>query len=288
MTPKTILITGATSGIGRVAAQTLAEQGHQVLLVGRSPAKTEAAAAEIRQAAPQATVDTLLADLSVAAQVEALAEQVLSRYARLDVLINNAGAIFAQRTLTADGREMTWALNHLSYFHLTTRLLPLLQASGPARIVNVSSNAHRRVPGLNFDDLELAHGYGALRAYAQSKLANVLFTYELARRLAGTPVTANALHPGLVSTGFGARNGRLWSLLYVLINAVGRSPAQGADTVLYLAGAPEVAGVSGQYFYERQAQRTSAASYDVAAAQRLWAVSTEAIKESNRAKTQPA
>lgn len=285
MTAKTILITGATSGIGRVAAESLAQQGAQVVLVGRNPAKTEATVAEIKRATGNASVSHLLADLSEQAQVRGLAAQFLSRYPRLDVLINNAGGVFRQRRLTADGREMTWALNHLSYFLLTNLLLDRLLASGPARIINVSSNAHRRVRGLDFDDLEGARSYWGFRAYARSKLANVLFTYELARRLAGTAVTANALHPGLIRTGFGANNGRLWALLYVFINALGRTPAQGADTLIYLASSPAVEGLTGQYFYKRQARPSSGASYDQAAARRLWAVSEQ---ETNGATTERA
>ena len=278
MTNKTILITGATSGIGRSAAESLAGQGHHVVLVGRSAAKTQAAVAEIRRATGRTTVDFLLADLSRPAEVARLADEFLGRYPRLDVLVNNAGAIFAQRALTADGREMTWALNHLSYFLLTQRLLAVLQASAPARIINVSSNAHRRVSGLNFDDLELARGYNALRAYGQSKLANVMFTYALARRLAGTGVTVNAMHPGLIRTGFGGGNGPVWALLYVFINALGRTPAQGADTLVWLASSPAVEGVSGQYFYQRQPRKTSRASYDEAAQERLWQLSVAAAQ----------
>ena len=278
MTNKTILITGATSGIGRSAAESLAGQGHHVVLVGRSAAKTQAAVAEIRRATGRTTVDFLLADLSRPAEVARLADEFLGRYPRLDVLVNNAGAIFAQRALTADGREMTWALNHLSYFLLTQRLLAVLQAGAPARIINVSSNAHRRVSGLNFDDLELARGYNALRAYGQSKLANVMFTYALARRLAGTGVTVNAMHPGLIRTGFGGGNGPVWALLYVFINALGRTPAQGADTLVWLASSPAVEGVSGQYFYQRQPRKTSRASYDEAAQERLWQMSVAAAQ----------
>ncbi len=279
MTAKTILITGATSGIGRVAAESLARDGAHVVVVGRNPAKTAATVAEIKQATGgYASVDFLLADLSVQAEVRRLAGEFQSRYPRLDVLINNAGGIFRERRLTADGQEMTWALNHLSYFLLTNLLLDTLLASGPARIINVASNAHRRVPRLNFDNLDGAQGYAGFGAYGHSKLANVLFTYELARRLAGTPVTVNAMHPGLIRTGFGANNGRLWQLMYVVINALGRTPAQGADTLIYLAASPDVAGVTGQYFHERQAKPSSAASLDEAAAKRLWQVSAQATK----------
>ena len=277
MPRKLILITGATSGIGRVAAESLARQGAHVVLVGRSPAKTEAAVAEIRRATGSPAVDYLLADLSVQAEVRRLAAEFRGRYPRLDVLVNNAGGIYRWRQLSADGRELTFALNHLSYFLLTNLLLDTLRASAPARIVNVASNAHKRVPGLNLADLEGAQAYSGLGAYAASKLANILFTYELARRLTGTGVTANALHPGLIRTGFGANNGRLWQLLYVFINALGRTPAQGAETVIQLASSPEVAGVTGQYFHERQARRSSPASYDEATARRLWELSAAMV-----------
>lgn len=272
-----MLITGATSGIGRVAAESLAQQGAHVVVVGRNPAKTEAAVADIRRATGSTAVDYLLADLSVQAEVRRLADQFHSRYPRLDVLVNNAGGIFRWRQLSPDGRELTFALNHLSYFLLTHLLLDTLRASAPARIVNVASNAHRIVRGLNLDDLDSAQGYSGLGAYASSKLANLLFTYELARRLEGAGVTANALHPGLIRTGFGAHNGRLWQLIYVFINALGRTPARGAETVIHLAAAPEVEGLTGQYFYERQARRSSPASYDEAAARRLWEISAKMV-----------
>ncbi len=272
-----MLITGATSGIGRVAAESLAQQGAHVVVVGRNPAKTEAAVADIRRATGSTAVDYLLADLSVQAEVRRLADQFHSRYPRLDVLVNNAGGIFRWRQLSPDGRELTFALNHLSYFLLTHLLLDTLRASAPARIVNVASNAHRIVRGLNLDDLDSAQGYSGLGAYASSKLANLLFTYELARRLEGAGVTANALHPGLIRTGFGAHNGRLWQLIYVFINALGRTPARGAETVIYLAASPEVDGLTGQYFHERQARRSSPASYDEAAARRLWEISAKMV-----------
>jgi NAD(P)-dependent dehydrogenase (short-subunit alcohol dehydrogenase family) len=273
MAPKTILITGATSGIGRAAAESLAQQGAHVVVVGRNPAKTEATVDAIRGASGNASVDFLLADLSVQAEVRALAEQVRARYPRLDVLINNAGGVFRHRTLTADGLEMTFALNHLSYFLLTNLLLDTLKASGPARIINVASRAGVRLRGLDFDDLQSARGYFGFTAYARSKLANLLFTFELARRLAGTEVTANAMHPGLVATGMGAQNGRLWQWMYLFVNAVGRTPAQGADTLTYLATSPEVEGVTGQFYFERRPLRSSPASYDEAAARRLWDIS---------------
>ena len=278
MSNKIMLITGTTSGIGRVAAESLAQQGAHVVLVGRNPAKTEAAVADIRRATGSTAVDYLLADLSVQAEVRRLADQFHSRYPRLDVLVNNAGGIFRLRQLSPDGRERTLALNHLSYFLLTHLLLDALRASAPARIVNVASNAHRLVRGLNLDDLDSAQGYSGFGVYASSKLANILFTYELARRLEGSGVTANALHPGLIRSGFGANNGRLWQLIYVFINALGRTPAQGAQTVIHLAASAEVEGLTGQYFAERQARRSSPASYDEATARRLWEISARMVQ----------
>jgi NAD(P)-dependent dehydrogenase (short-subunit alcohol dehydrogenase family) len=277
---KVCLVTGATSGIGRVAAQGLAERGARVVVVGRSPQKTSAAVAAIQQATGNSNVEGLLADLSQQSQVRALAEQVRARYPLLDVLVNNAGGVFGTRQETADGLEMTFAVNHLAYFLLTNLLLDNLkaaaQARGGARVVNVASGAHQRVASLNFDDLQSTRRYSAFPVYGASKLANLLFTSELARRLAGAGVTANAMHPGLVHTGFGNNNrGWFWRAAYVFINAAGRTPAQGADTIIYLATAPELSGVTGQYFYERKAIQPSPAALDPQAARRLWEVSEQ-------------
>jgi NAD(P)-dependent dehydrogenase (short-subunit alcohol dehydrogenase family) len=274
------LITGATSGIGRVTAEALARRGATVVIAGRSPEKTAQTVAAIKAATGSAKVEGLLADLSVQSRVRALAAQFLSRYSRLDVLANNAGAIFFSRQETADGLEMTFALNHLSYFLLTNLLLDTLKATakehGRARIVNVASGAHRRAAGLRFDDLQFRKGYSGYGAYAASKLANLLFNLELSRRLAGSGVTANAMHPGLVSTGFAGNNRQwFWRLAYAAINRVGRTPEQGADTLIYLATAPEVAQVSGRYFFDRKAVAASPAARDEAAARRLWAISEQ-------------
>jgi NAD(P)-dependent dehydrogenase (short-subunit alcohol dehydrogenase family) len=274
------LITGATSGIGRVTAEALARLGATLVIVGRSPEKTAQTVAAIKAATGNPNVEGLLADLSVQSQVRALAAQFLARYSRLDVLVNNAGAIFFSRQENADGLEMTFALNHLGYFLLTNLLLDTLKATarehGRARIVNVASGAHRRVPGLRFDDLQSRNGYTGYGAYGASKLANLLFNLELSRRLAGSGVTANAVHPGLVSTGF-AGNNRQWylRLAYAVINRVGRTPEHGAETLIYLATAPEVAQVSGRYFFDRQVAPTSTAARDEAAARRLWDVSEQ-------------
>jgi NAD(P)-dependent dehydrogenase (short-subunit alcohol dehydrogenase family) len=281
---KTVLVTGATSGIGRVTAQSLAARGARLAIVGRSPDKTNATVAAIQQSTGNPSVEGLLADLSRQDQVRALAEQVRARYPQLDVLVNNAGGVFAKRQETADGLEMTFAVNHLAYFLLTNLLLDNLQAAavahGEARIVNVASGAHQRVPGLNFDDLQSKQRYSMFSVYGASKLANLLFNSELARRLApagaGSAVTTNAMHPGLVHTGFGSNN-RLWywRLAYVFLNRVGRTTAQGADTIIYLATAPELSGVTGQYFFDRKPITPSAAARDPEAARRLWAVSEQ-------------
>jgi NAD(P)-dependent dehydrogenase (short-subunit alcohol dehydrogenase family) len=278
-------VTGATDGIGRVTARVLAERGATVLVVGRNLAKTEATAAEIRRAAGHNEVHSLLADLSVQAEVRALAAQVSQRWPKLHILVNNAGAVFAGRRETTDGIERTWALNHLAYFLLTDLLLPALRAGSEpgctARIVNVASRAHKRVRGIRWDDVEHRRWYFGPLAYGQSKLANVLFTYALARRLAaaGQGVTANVLHPGVVRTNMG-RNNRApwWWLGYTVFGWFGISPERGADTVIYLAAAPEVEGVSGQYFVERRAVPSSAASRDADAAERLWVMSARMTK----------
>jgi len=279
---KTVLVTGATSGIGRATAQNLAARGARVAIVGRSPEKTDATVAAIRHSTGNSAVEGLLADLSRQSQVRALAEQVQARYPQLDVLVNNAGALFATRQETADGLEMTLAVNHLAYFLLTNLLLDNLQAAaaahGAARIINVASGAHQRVRGLDFDDLQSTRHYSMFPVYGASKLANLLFNSELARRLAraGSAVTANAMHPGLVHTGFGSNNRDwYWRLAYVFLNRAGRTPEQGADTIIYLATAPELAAVTGQYFFERQPITPSAAARDPVAARRLWAVSEQ-------------
>jgi retinol dehydrogenase 12 len=272
MQGKTILITGATRGIGAVTAQELAKQGARVVVVGRD----ETRAAETARAivAVGGTADVLLADLSVQADIRRLAQEVRARYERLDVLINNAGAVFTTRQESRDGIEMTWALNHLSYFLLTTLLLDMLVASGPARVVNVSSEAHRG-GRINFDDPEGKRGFNAWQAYSQSKLANILFTRELARRLEGTPLTANSLHPGFVATNFGKSNGGVWQWLFGLAHLAAISPEQGAQTTIYLASSPEVAGVSGAYFDKSRPATPSPAAQDAAAAARLWTLSEQ-------------
>lgn len=277
MQDKIVLVTGATDGIGKVAARELARQGATVIVAGRNAHKTEAAAAEIRQATGNARVTAMVADLSAQQGVRELARQVLDQNPRLDVLLNNAGAIFSSRQLSADGIEMTWALNHLNYFLLTHLLLDALKAAPAARVVNVSSDAHQ-MARMNFDDLQAAKRYTAFGAYGQSKLANVMFTYELARRLAGTPITVNALHPGAVATGFGRNNGGLWNTMLGVFGRFSLTPEQGARTSIHLASSPDVAGVSGKYFADCKEKPSSKVSLDVDAQRRLWEVSAEATR----------
>lgn len=270
---RTILITGATNGIGKAAAQAIAAQGNRVAIVGRNAAKTEAAAAELRQTSGNPAVDFLLADLSSMAEVRRLAAEFTARYERVDVLINNAGAFYMRREVNDDGLEKTFALNHLSYFLLTNLLLDTLKASAPARVVNVASGAESGAR-VDWDDLQLAKKYRSFNAYALSKRFNLYFTYELARRLAGTGVTVNAMHPGSVATGIWANPfGRFSGLAKPLTRLMMRSPEQGADTVVYLATSAEVNGVTGKYFYDRQPRYSSRASQDAEAAQRAWQVS---------------
>jgi retinol dehydrogenase 12 len=274
MEGKTILITGASSGIGKETARNLAGMGGKVIVVGRNPQKTDSAAEEIRRATGSEKVEGLAADLSSQAEIRRLAEEVKRRYDRLDVLINNAGAIFMKREASVDGLEMTFALNHLSYFLLTHLLLDLLQASKPARIINVSSEAHRGAR-LNFNDLQNEHGYTSWKAYGQSKLANIYFTSGLTALLHGDGVTANAVHPGFVATNFGRSNGGLFSPLFKLFQVAALTPEEGAQTSVYLASSAEVAGVSGKYFIKSKAVPSSPYSYDLNAARRLWDCSLE-------------
>ncbi len=274
MQNKIVLITGATNGIGFEAARALAAKGATIVGVGRSAQKGADAARRIMRATGNDRVEFLTADLSVQADVRKLAEDFKRKYDRLDVLLNNAGAFFATRMTSQDGIEMSWALNHLNYFLLTGQLLEVLKASAPARIVNVASAAHHRVTSIHFDDVEFTRGYSGWGAYGHSKLANILFTYELARRLTGMAITANALHPGFVATGFGHNNGGIVNFgVHLAQRVAAKRPADGARTSVYLASAPDVEGVTGQYFVDSRPARSSPATYDVDAAARLWALS---------------
>jgi NAD(P)-dependent dehydrogenase (short-subunit alcohol dehydrogenase family) len=271
MAGKTVLITGGTGGIGKAAAVGLASKGARVGITGRDRARADAAAADIARESGKPAVDVFVADMSSQAEVRRLADEVLAAYPRLDVLLNNVGGFWNHRHVTADGLEHTFALNHLAPFLLTSLLLDRLIASAPARVVTVSSNA-QAMGKIDFDDLMGEQKYSGSRAYNQSKLANVMFTYELARRLDGTGVTATALHPGLTSTAFSAEDPAL-GLLVKILRPFMRSPARGAETPIYLASSAEVEGVTGEYFANRKAKRSHESSYDTAAAARLWQVS---------------
>ncbi len=274
MNDKLVLITGATGGIGQAAALALAKMGARVVLVGRNPERTRRVVEEIRQASANPNIDCLVGDLSAQTDVRRIAGEYRQRYDRLDVLINNAAGMFMKRQLNADGLEMTLALNHLAYFSLTLLLLDLLLASAPARIINVTSSSHR-IARLDFDQLIPERGYIGLQAYARTKLMNVIFTYELARRLAGSSVTANCLHPGLIGTHLGQNNNGIYRLAFSLYQRAAASPEKGAETAVFLASAPEVGGVSGRYFVNKTAVSSSKASCDPTAAQRLWDLSLE-------------
>jgi len=266
------MVTGAASGIGAATALALAQRGATVIVVDRDAEKGASTVERIRQQTSNPAAEFMAADLSSQHEIRQLVERFQRRHQRLGVLVNNAGALFERRQESADGIEMTWALNYLGYFLLTNQLLDTIRASAPARIVNVSSRSHARAQ-IDFDDLESRSGYRGLQAYAHSKLAIVLFTYELARRLEGTGVTANTLHPGVVATNFGLNQGGPLGLLMRLFRSTFISPEEGARTSIYLATSPEVEGVTGQYFVRCKAVPSSAASYDTAAAGRLWAVS---------------
>jgi len=277
MSGRICLVTGATSGIGAATLLSLSRQGATVVGVGRDLRKCSESRARIERATGS-TVEFLWADLSAKEDILRLAGEFRARHQRLDVLVNNAGARFSDRLVSADGLEMTFALNHLAYFLLTSLLLPELKNSFGGRIVNVASQAHHGCAGIDFSDLQGSRSYSGKVAYAQSKLANLLFTYELDRRLKGTAITVNAADPGNVLTGFCRNNGLVsWGrhLLGSLRSGGLVGPQTGAQTSIYLACSPEVDGVSGKYFSKKEAVQSSTASYDLEAARRLWQVSLE-------------
>lgn len=274
MQGKVCLVTGANQGIGFETALGLARMGATVVVAGRDETRTAAAMEQIKAQSGNSDVSYLIADLSVFDDVRGLAAAFGGRHDRLDVLVNNAGGMTRQRKAGEDGFEFCWKLNHLGYFLLTAELLPLLKASKLARIVNVASTAHLRA-SINFDDLQTAQNYSMWTAYGQSKLANIMFTYALARRLAGTGVTVNCLHPGVVGTGFVANIGPLERILAPLVKLFMISPEAGARTSVYLASSSEVEGVSGKYFAKRRQIQSAPQSYDEAVQERLWAVSVE-------------
>ena len=277
MAGRTVLVTGATGGIGRATALGLALLGAHLAITGRDRGRTEDAAREIRAAGGQ--VEVFVADLSSESEVRRLADEVLQHLSRIDVLVNNVGGYWNTRHVTPDGLERTFALNHLAPFLLTSLLLDRLKQSAPARVVTVASNA-QALGRIDFDDLQGARAYSGARAYNQSKLANVLFTYALARRLQGTAVTANALHPGVVRTSFGAEDPALVQRLFIpfLLHFM-ETPAQGAATSIHLASAPNLAQVTGGFFANSKPKRSSERSYDEAAAARLWQVSADLVDQ---------
>jgi len=274
MKGRTCLITGATSGIGKATAAALARMGAHVFLVCRDPTRATTAVAEIQSESRDAEVTLLQADLASQASIRDVAREFLSRNQPLHVLVNNAGVVITQRTVTVDGIETVFAVNHLAYFLLTNLLLERLRSSAPARVINVASDAHK-FGRIDFDDLGSEHRYRPMRVYGQSKLANIMFTYELARRLAGSGVTVNCLHPGAVATGLGKNNGAWARGIIALLRPFFRTPESGAATSIYLAASPEIEGVSGQYFVDCKPRKSSPETYDVTATQRLWATCSQ-------------
>jgi NAD(P)-dependent dehydrogenase (short-subunit alcohol dehydrogenase family) len=273
-----VVNTGATNGIGLAAADTLATRGAKLAIVARSPERAREAVARIAAAGGAgAAVDVLDADLASQASVRHLATEVLERYPRLDVLVNNAGAVNATRQLTVDGLELTWAVNHLAPFLLTNLLLDRLRDSALARVVTTTSDAHKGARMVPFDDLNAERSYRAagFARYGETKLANILFTTELARRLDGTGVTANCVHPGFVATGFNKNNGVLMRFGMTLVRPFARSAKKGAETLVWLVESPEVANQSGGYFFDNERRRPTLAAQDVEAARYLWEVSED-------------
>jgi NAD(P)-dependent dehydrogenase (short-subunit alcohol dehydrogenase family) len=271
MNGKTVVITGANAGIGKVAARELARMGATVVMVCRNAARGQVALQEIRRDSGSDRIELLLADLASQADIRRVSAEFRARHARLDVLLNNAGLYCPTRTLTADGIETTFAVNHLGYFLLTHLLLDVLKASPSARIVNVASGAHKR-GRIEFDNLQGERRYSGVMAYSNSKLANILFTRELARRLQGTRVTANCLHPGVVATNIFHNTPRL---INWLVQTFAMGPEAGARTSVYLASSPEVEGVTGKYFYRQREKMPRPAALDDAVARRLWALSEQ-------------
>ena len=273
MEGKTCLITGGSDGIGYTAARELARMGARVVIVGRNAAKTDAAVERIIAETGNPAVERLLADLSSQREVRRVAAEALERLPRLDALLNNAGAIFLSNRRSVDGIEMTFALNHIGYFMLTNLLMDRLRESAPARVINVSSSAHGSPGRFRLEDLPKPGSNRGYRAYSRSKLCNILFTYELARRLDGTGITVNALHPGLVQTNIARNNGLLGRAVNFFIGARGVDADKGAETLVYLAASSEVEGVTGKFFVDCRAVPSSALSYDAGLAAELWEMS---------------
>jgi NAD(P)-dependent dehydrogenase (short-subunit alcohol dehydrogenase family) len=275
---KTVLITGANQGVGKQSAIELGKMGAKLILVCRSADKGKAAVADVQSAGAK-DVELLVGDVGSQIDVRRLAAEVKAKHGKLDVLLNNAGAVMHARRETKDGLEETFAVNHIGYFLLTTLLLDLLKASAPARIVSVSSEAHRSAT-MKWNDLQMKSGWSALASYGQSKLCNILFTRELARRLEGTRVTANCLHPGVVATGFGHKEGGFIHFALTLAKPLLMTPEKGARTQVWLASSPEVEGVSGKYFDKQKERQTSKAAQEQDAPERLWAISEKLVAAS--------
>jgi NAD(P)-dependent dehydrogenase (short-subunit alcohol dehydrogenase family) len=273
MDGKTVVVTGATSGVGEKAAEALAEQGARIVFVARDPVRAEATRARLEAAAPGLGHRAHIADLSLMRETRRVGAEIAAAEPRVDALVNNAGAVYSDRRVTQEGLERTFALNHMSYFVLTAALLERLKATPGARIVCTASGAHRGA-SLQFDDLQMEKSYSGRRAYQRSKLANLLFTRELARRLEGTGLTANCVHPGFVASRFADEAGGWMSPAVALAKRfAGLSPEQGADTIVYLVSSPEVASTTGEYFFERKIAPISGAARNMASARRLWEIS---------------
>ena len=271
---KVVLITGGTSGIGKAAATALAGMGATVVITGRNEERGKRALQEIREESGNDGAELILADLTVQDEVRRLTEELRERHNQLEVLVNNAGLVLSERTETPDGIETQLAINHLAPFLLTNLLLDLLKESAPSRIVTVSSDAHRWAK-IDLGDLQSRKRYRGMQVYGKTKLANIMFTYELAERLEGTGVTANCMHPGGVNTNFGNNQGGPMNLLFRLFKPFMRSPEQGADTLIYLASSPEVEGMTGKYLADRKVKAASDAAYDETTRKRLWEASEE-------------
>jgi NAD(P)-dependent dehydrogenase (short-subunit alcohol dehydrogenase family) len=269
MRGKVVVITGATSGIGQVAAEKLANMGARIVLVARDKARAEATLTRLRHAAPGVAHRVHYGDLSRLAEMKRVANEIAMVEPRIDVLMNNAGGIFNHRQVTPDGLELTFATNHVAYFVLTHGLRDQLVAAAPARVINTSSDAHRSAK-LDFDDLQSVTGYRAFKAYSRSKLCNILYTRELARRMAGTGVTANSLHPGFVATRFGDQNKGALPYFIQFAKLFAISPEKGAETMVFLASAVDLTNVNGQYFYKCLATTPTKEAQDDDAAKRLW------------------
>jgi NAD(P)-dependent dehydrogenase (short-subunit alcohol dehydrogenase family) len=277
MQGKLVVATGATSGIGEKAVEALAAKGARIALVARDSARASATLQRLEAIAPGLGHQAYLADLSAMREAKRIGAEIAAKEPRIDVLVNNAGAMFSDRRVTSEGLERTFALNHMSYFILTAQLIDSLKAAPAARIVSTASGAHRGV-SLDFDDLQGEKSFSGLRAYQRSKLANILFTRELARRLGASGVTANCLHPGIVASRFADEAGGWATPIFSLLKRFAISPARGADTLVYLAASPKAAGISGEYFAKRKIAEISGAARDEAAARRLWEASEALIQ----------